>query len=425
MEACTLHKESFDANQFDFVDFGYAGPHNPVDNMDSSYETPQIVDLQADNSVGESDFIHCLADFSQNGLSRMSASQPQSDNFLAGNNFNFDFSKPIGETASAARQERPRYVPSTAHSSFPAYLYPSPPNPAMDTAVPYPNASAFPWEAAPTIPPLYQHNFGGLTPPGKQLSSLDTSILMYGSLGQPSARRVGPKYKPIRKAMNENDSEPEDYALSSPAITRKRRAQPRSPLGEGQMTKKARRATIKNFLDAHAKAQSTAAVPSNGNESDSSALSSLPPTPMESKRPVRTVRLPSIIESDADAEADDTDMEFPANTIDAGRGRRRTSRDIMNKQMEDIKTERHAYSQNPRTPSARYMGISRLPTTSSPPKIQGRRRKHAGRKFKVPQTPEIIARNAARRERYRNALTPSQRAIYDSEKPPTVLLADA
>lgn len=49
--------------------------------------------------------------------------------------------------------------------------------------------------------------------------------------------------------------------------------------------------------------------------------------------------------------------------------------------------------------------------------IQARRKRHPGRRIQVDQTPEIMARNAARRARYRASLGEKQRRAYDASNP--------
>ena len=419
LQADNFHKPSFDANQFDLVDFGLVNLQKPHDIMDAFPELPQATRIHTETGVGKLDSVEDCAELFQNDLNQKLGAPPVSE--IPPDNFAFDFEFPVSTNASTRLppQNMPGYVPFTAQSSA-NYRYPPPPEPAMDIPNPYPTLQSYPWDAAPTIPPLFQYNFGNMTPPSKQVSSFDTSFLMSRSVDPPGAPHFGRKYNPIRKLIDSDEPGPDDFALSSPGKTGKRRVQPRSSLDDTRVTKKARRARIKNFLVAQANLQRTKEIKNNGNESNGSVLSSLPPSPIKAKRPVRMALRPDIGESDADAEADDdSDFDHPTNTINASYGRQRRSAALLKPKMEAIKARRRAYFQIPQDPSPEPLGPS-VASRTSPLRIQARRRKNPGRKITVPQTPEVIARNAARRERYRMSLAPARRALYDAATPGTV-----
>ncbi|KAL9637623.1 MAG: hypothetical protein Q9164_002085 [Protoblastenia rupestris] len=425
LEASNFHKPSFDANQFDLIDFGLVDRHSTFGNMDFLHEVPQTAYIDTNSSVSDPDPVEGFTDFLQSDLSHLLEAKPAEENALANSNFDFDFQISADAPAPVIQQEMPRYVPFTAQSSPPQYMYPSPPDPAMDTPNPYPSSQPYSWGAAPTIPPLPHHNLGRLTPPGHQASALNTSYLTYGSMGPPLAHHLGRKYKPIERIIEKDQSGPEDFGLSLTQNDSKRRVQKSNQLGKPRPNKKARRATIKNFLSEKAKSQEVSTVNNEANDSDGSNLSKLPSFPVRSTQPVRPACKPSFIESnanaDAKADADESDIDTPTNTINAGRGQHRVSSSFVRAKMDNIRAQRRAYFQIPQDKSLDPLPSNILSYTH----VQGRRKNHPGRKLRVPQTPEVIARNAARRERYRMSLPSKQRALYDAEKPGVVAVIEA
>lgn len=328
-----------------------------------------------------------------------------------------------------------RYAPSSdpAHFGYPDM----PVDPFSSTPMPYYPSQSFPWGASSSMPQLYAQNpFGNITPAGMQQSSLAPSQWSTGLAG-------GAFNDPLLEDYSSLD---EDYLSPAP---RKRRAAPRSN-SSNPMTKKARRATIKNYLEAKSAADAaTANVDAEaGDEAASSADSS----------------------ADADGELSPSYSEFPPNTVSIPPGLTAADRQRHHARMSAMKAARRAAfgmgtsspspnsshntienvpppdfdfslpdpsasEQTPRGRSSRRTGgvvragqfVQRKlygDADSSPPRIQGRRYKHAGRKIHVPQTPEVIARNAARRERYRNSLTPEQRRQYDAERPAQIRVTD-
>ncbi|KAL9125000.1 MAG: hypothetical protein Q9217_005735 [Psora testacea] len=421
LEPCDLHKDSFDANQFDLVDFGLVGHQSAIDTMGVLDKVPQAADIHATGGVSNPQCVESFANFLQNDFGYLPEAQPFVKNQGAHFNFDFDFHFPLSAATPAPvmPQEMPRYVPFAEPLSS-QYMYPPPPDPTTNTPYPYPSMYPYPWAAAPTIPPSFQHDFRNITPPGDQIASLNTSFLMHGSMGPPGVSRIGCKYKPVQDLVYESGSGPEDFALSSTERRRKRRIQTPSLLGDTRISKKAHRATIKNFLIANSNSQQVTKSGNEGQHSDGTISSSLPPSQLAATPPARVAPKASIAGSDADAEADDSDTGYPPNTINAGPRRCKVSTTLFKSRLETIKAQRRAFFQIPQDTSSDLLS----PTMQSPLEIQGRRKKHPGRKIKLPQTPEIIARNAARRERYRSSLAPKQRALYDAEKPGPIAATD-
>ena len=492
-------KMSFDASQFDLTDFG-APTTSPSEH---SATEPSGADLNADAAQGqtvESDAVGSLeltddqvadyADFIQNNdLSSGDlgdAQVPSLDEFLSSGfepdsevsgaltfslddlltpdsqsngiepsaavsgqailpfdeslmtDFQFDSEATMAPPASYPEKNGildMRYAPTShpAHFGYPEI----PVDPFSSTPIPYYPSQSFPWGASSSMPQIYAQNpLGNITPAGMQQSSLDASRWSTGPAG-------GAFNDPLFEDYSFLD---EDYLAAAP---RKRRAAPRSN-SSNPMTKKARRATIKNYLEA--KSAADAATANVDAEAGDEAAS-----PAESG-------------ADADGELSPSHSEFPPNTVSIPRGSTAADRQRHHARMNAIKAARRAAfgmgtfapspnsfhntiekvsppdfdfslpdlsasEQAPRGRSSRRTGggiragqyVQRKlygNADSSPPRVQGRRYKHAGRKINVPQTPEVIARNAARRERYRNSLTPEQRRQYDAERPAQIRVTE-
>ena len=418
---------SFNADQFDFVDFGTSisqsassktqtmldqpltsgentvGDLSDVNNFsgflrqDSPFNQPQTV---VENTVGELGTLDDFTDFFQKDLENLNQDFELPDISLADLELDFDFSMPAEASTQISSESDPRYVPFTANQ----FAYPPPSNPSIEPSNPYTfPQQQYPWEAGQNLATNYEGNFGAITPPGMQSSSLHPSMPIDGSMA-----RHGRKYTPLPiNPPGDLSGYPEEYALSPTATFYRKRRPINHSRSSSHMTKKARRATIKNYL--HAKTQSQSAQPSqygnNDNNTDSSDLSSPPLSPSHNI---------------SDHSPDD---HIPTNVFNARHMNPRTAR----QRMEAIKARRRAYfgipqATNPSTSAPEFLIDESH--GGAPARIQGRRKKHPGRKIRVAQTPEVIARNAARRERYRMSLPPKQRALYDAEKPAEVTVAD-
>ena len=361
---------------------------------------------------------------------------PFDDSLMA--DFQFEFEAPMAAPTSHPGNNGMldmRYAPSSQPAHFGYSDVPV--DPFASTPMPYYPSQSFPWGASSSIPQLYAQNpFGNITPAGTQQSSLDPSLWSTG----PAA---GAFNDPLLEDYSSLD---EDYLSPAP---RKRRAATRSN-SANPMTKKARRATIKNYLEA--KSAADAATANVDAEAGDEAAS-----PAESG-------------ADTDGELSPSYPDFPSNVVSIPPGSTAADRQRHHARMNAMKAARRAAfgmgTSNP-SPNSFHNTIESLPhpdfdfslpdpsvpeqaprgrssrrtggvvragqfvqrklygdADSSPPRIQGRRYKHAGRKIHVPQTPEVIARNAARRERYRNSLTPEQRRQYDAERPAQIRVTD-
>ncbi|KAL9102517.1 MAG: hypothetical protein Q9163_002352 [Psora crenata] len=409
LKASNLQNQPSDAIEFGLVDFGCVENQSILDAIDFLNDLPKASQSQA---------TVCHADSLQNEASNPLGAKPTVMGEIADFNFNFDYSMAADAPSFVAQHEMPRYVSSPAQP-FPKCTYPPPPDLAMEGRQPYPSPRAYPWGAAPTIPPLLQHDFRSITPPGKQISALDTSFLMYGSMGPPGRPHEGRKYNPLKNLADEEESDPQDLALSSAGTHRKRRTKRSRSVGHARTRKKARHDSIEKSLDTGSHVRQKRKLRNKGHDGNGYAFPSLPLSSTQVTRAWEAARQGRNAVSDYDGEADVSDMSIPTNMINAGYGQHRVKSAVLKTRMEAIKAQRRAYFRIPQDTSPDSPG--HLHPISHPIlEIQGRRRNHPGRKITIPQTPEVVARNARRRERYRSSLPPKQQALYDAQKPAAI-----
>ena len=352
--------------------------------------------------------------------------------------FHFEFDAPMAAPTSYPANNGMldmRYAPPQhpAHCGYPDV----PVDPFSSDPMPDYPAQSFPWGASSSMPQLYAQNpFGNITPAGMQQSSLDPSLWLAGPTG-------GAFNDPLLEDYSSLD---EDYLSPAP---RKRHAAPRSN-SPNRMTKKARRATIKNYLEAKSAADAaTANVDAEAGDeaaspADSGADADGELSPSYPDFPSNTVSIPpGLTAEDRQRQHARMGAMLAARRAAFGMGTSTPSPNTFHNTIERIPPpdfdfslpDPSAHEQTPRGRSSRRTGgVVRAghfaqrklygDADSSPPRIQGRRYKHAGRKIHVPQTPEVIARNAARRERYRNSLTPEQRRQYDADRPAQIRVTD-
>ena len=78
------------------------------------------------------------------------------------------------------------------------------------TTTPY-----FPHQPLPSANTMMPHNFGGITPPGQQISSIGHELFLHGDLGIPLAEAGMLPYEPIQNYQDNGSFNPEDMALSA------------------------------------------------------------------------------------------------------------------------------------------------------------------------------------------------------------------
>ena len=340
--------------------------------------------------------------------------------------FNFNF--PLGaETPTQPETPNPiRYVPFSGNNiglleqpQTRHFFVPHPPSPYF---VPQPPYGSF---TAP-VSPISPNQFGNITPPLGSSNLFERRFDQWGNVVMTPVRRRHVSHR------SHGDAKQIRLPIRSMQTSKKRPGPAVNTGSEPSMTKKQKKASIKNFCLAReqakaaedAAAQITATTPTTSNHSDSSGLSSPPESPV----------LPTFAYPDPET----IDDYIPPNFIHIPPGQSASKA-----QLDQIRTERLQYTKNnpqfdpfspePVPADLPYPAHHHQPIgfsddhirRTSPPKIQGRRRMHPGRKITVPQTPEVIARNAARRERYRAGLDREARAEYDRTRPGAVSVSEA
>lgn len=138
----------------------------------------------------------------------------------------FDFDQPAVQDVDSGFA-----LPTGPQSPFPDQRYVSFPSPTQTHFSPvwhpleqpvqqdqYPDPEMFsqtPLDPTPYYPlqPL-QHNFGAITPPGHQFSSIDRPLFLHGNSGPPQATAGVYHYEPIPTYQDNGTFNPEDLALS-------------------------------------------------------------------------------------------------------------------------------------------------------------------------------------------------------------------
>lgn len=342
---------------------------------------------------------------------------------------NFDFTQTSGYTSMPSVQraprtpirpyQPPRYVPLGCKPNLtpggmwpvqrpmnprPNVIYPPPPGFVWSSQ--NPNVSSRPWSPNSVADMVTQQNSRRLTSPSQMISSLDSALWMHGGTQSSKPSSKPRKYKPITRLIDEEESGPEDLALSAEDLrsgSRKRKhTRNPSPLAT---SRSGNRATddVNGFCKSFDQLMS----------------------PTRSQRPMRAVRkrnLSSIPEADnAASPADDHDMDgcnVPPNTLNLGPRNSGSKEEMMRK----AEKARHTYfndrddAASPAQEENPPRFVSELDITTARPRAS-RRYRHPGRKTFKEQTPETILKNALRRERYRASLTRAQRKLYDREAP--------
>ena len=297
--------------------------------------------------------------------------------------------------------------PQTRH-----FFVPQPPSPYYMQS-PYSSFTA-------PVSPISPNQFGNITPPLGPSALFERRFDQWGNVVMTPVRR--------RHVPHRSHADAKGYRLPirQVRVPKKRPAPPVNTGSEIAMSKKQKRASIKNFCLAReqtkaAEEAATATTATASNASDSSGLSSPPLSPV----------MPTFAYPDPETMED----YIPPNFIHIPPGQSASKA-----QLNQIRAERLQYTKNhsPFDPFSPEPVPADLPypdqptsfsddhlRRASPPKIQGRRRMHPGRKITVPQTPEVIARNAARRERYRAGLAREARAEYDRTRPGVVSVFEA
>lgn len=212
------------------------------------------------------------------------------------------------------------------------FVYPPPPDNLREFQF-----SCFPrqpWGPAPPANMIAQHNFSSMTPPGRQVSSIQPPFLSHGDMNPPGAPRKFPDHEQYI---------PMDFATSPNMGSRKRAY--------------------------------------NGN----------------SKAAKKPRSYPSFEHSE------EMGFDAPPNTVSLG-PKGTEPKEVRERLMDEVKTKRCSYVAR---------ADSQRPQASAQLGSYVRRSRNPGRQISIPQTPEVLKRNAARREHYRRTLTPQQRKIYD------------
>lgn len=145
----------------------------------------------------------------------------------------FDFDQPAIQGVDSGLP-----VPTSPHTPFPDQRYVSFPSPSQTHASPvwrpleqpvqqlqYPDPEVFsqtsidptpyyPPQPLPSTGTAAQYNFGAITPPGQQFSSIDRPLFLHGDLGPPQAPASVFHYEPIQSYEESGAFNPEDLALS-------------------------------------------------------------------------------------------------------------------------------------------------------------------------------------------------------------------
>ena len=159
-----------------------------------------------------------------------------------------------------------------------------------------------PWQSqefAPVDNMTYQFDFAQITPPGRQISSLDPSCLMYSSTANHDTQSL---YSML-PAMDQEALVPNDSTLSPRRKLNKRTFADVSQ-EKSEMPARKRRS---------GPAKVTAPPPDadSDNDNDSSCLSDAPTSPLRVKRPVRKARKPAVVECNSPASSDLEDLFHP------------------------------------------------------------------------------------------------------------------
>ena len=410
---------SLDTTHFGFPDFGTPSIDQGTDS--STEATSDVPQEAGESAVGQPEALPPVegdfTDFFQRDLEQFTELPPPAEDVSSSSDYTFDFDFPMSEIS-----------PIPEPYQQPGYIYPPPPMGEMDNVTPYYTAQpqyAYP-SANPAYNPFYQphHQFSNITPPlGSQLSSLNNPFypaIPTNNMGPPPPVSLRP-YKPISNLQQyEGAFTASTFAFdgptSAPSNPRKRRLHGPSPLGSGdqrKMTAKQKKAPIKNYLAMHGRSDSGDSA-TTATSSDSSGAYGADTTEFD----------PFSGECDAGAF---NYNDYPPNTFTLHTNSA-VSREAKRQRMDSLRAQREMMASCAGiTTSAAYQPNEseyeelreRYAGMASPPKIQGRRKKHPGRKITVPQTPEVIKRNAMRRERYRNGLLKDKARLeeYERNKP--------
>ncbi|KAG8532996.1 uncharacterized protein KY384_001778 [Bacidia gigantensis] len=360
-------QKSFDFNGLSFED---------IDAWfkESSGLTPADAPVQADEVVRQTpNVVRHATDTSQQIQDK---SMPIYPKLISSSNYDFNLGYPLAQEAPTCNlvPDQGTYDPFTDFSVPQNTPYPiSPPNPFLEFPKPFALPSEQLWSSSSNS--LFQNNFGNITPANRVPSSLDNPYYNFPSNPDLVSFPTAGAYP-----------NPQDYSLCSYPASGTKRAQTGHPDAQ-PLSKKARRATIKNYL-ARQEQQSYAPVPAMDNVNS-----------YDQYIPTGVVTVPPVSEADPYAVA---------------------------MKMKQMKKERQAwlkFQEASEGPEEHFNGDRKRKTSG--PKIQARRHKHPGRKITVPQTADVIKRNETRRLRYYNSLTPERQREYMRTHPGVIKVSEA
>lgn len=88
------------------------------------------------------------------------------------------------------------------------------PDPEISSESPISPLPYYPLQPRSSANTMTQHNFGAITPPGQQHSSIDHPLFLHGNMGPPPAAAAMFPYEPIQQYQDDGAFNPEDLALS-------------------------------------------------------------------------------------------------------------------------------------------------------------------------------------------------------------------
>ena len=89
------------------------------------------------------------------------------------------------------------------------------PDPEIFSQPPIASTPYYPLQPFPSSNMMMQNDFGAITPPGKQFSSIDHPLFLHGNIGPPPDPIGIFSYEPIQAYQNDGAFNPEDLALSA------------------------------------------------------------------------------------------------------------------------------------------------------------------------------------------------------------------